>query len=156
MNKNKTKTPLRLLFLWCVLGLPFILGGCNEVMEYYEFTLQGKISVKGTNPSAGLIRLEVYVAETGEGILKQPLLLFDRFKLTKLGSFSQKVQYPVGMGKGLVVYAWFDANNNGRFCEPNEQNEWSGLVAVSKFPVRVVNVDLVLDKRCAGPELFYP
>ena len=145
----------RWLFLLLPLGF-FSLQGCNTVLETYQFTVQGTLSVSQGNPVGGLIILDFFRAETGEGILKQPLLRFAQSKVFKLGDFQVPVEYPMGMGKGLVIYAWFDANSDSKLCTPNAQNEYSTLVEIKDFPRRVIKVNLTMDQRCLGPEALYP
>ncbi len=157
------KTSLRLLFFpigWVLLlgiGFGILLGGCNQVLEEYEFSLEGTIaSVSGAGES-GTITVELYRAESGEGTLKQPLLLVTSFTLEAFGNFSQTVKLPVVADrKGLVVYAWVDADKNGALCTPEKRDEGSDLVVVNDFPQRTVKVSLSLGNLCQGPEAMFP
>ncbi|TNE47066.1 MAG: hypothetical protein EP343_21205 [Deltaproteobacteria bacterium] len=157
------KTPSRTLRYhvgWVLalgISLGIFLGGCNQILEEYEFSLEGSIaSVSGAGES-GTITVELYHAESGEGTLKQPLLLVTSFKLEAFGNFSQTVKLPVVADrKGLVVYAWVDADKDGALCTPEKRDEGSDLVVVDDFPQRTVKVSLSLGNLCQGPEAMYP
>lgn len=146
--------------LRCVLFVGLLMSllvGCNQTLEEYQFTLEGTIESGQGAGESGTINVELYYQESGEGTLKQPLLLFQSFTLDAFGSFSQSIIYPVTSDrKGLIVYAWVDQNKDGSLCTTEQRDEGSALVVVEGFPKRTVNVKLKLENLCQGPEAFYP
>jgi hypothetical protein len=54
---------------------------------------------------------------------------------TKVGAFRQRFDYPETKGKGLVVWAWLDADGNGVLCTSTDGDEPAGLALVEPFPV---------------------
>ena len=104
---------------------------------------------------AATVHLSVYHAWTGIGDLRYPLEIVEGFE-TGLGSSDFRFDYPVDSGEGMVLYAWVDADGDGRNCTPTERGDLADLVEVEAFPSEQVSASLFLDAPCAGPDWFFP
>lgn len=129
-------------------------GCASATTTVYEVDLQGTLVLDG---ATGAVEVQLHHAEQEEGVLAHPLGEIERFDTTFAAGIDHTFLYPLDEGRGLVVYAWHDADGDGALCAPDgDTGEASGLVEVVDFPVHAVDVVLELDAVCEGPEGLYP
>lgn len=135
----------------------FALQGCvNDDVLLYEVRVHGSVAAMET----GALHLEFHHEQRfGSGALAHPLGEFDRRTVSAAQapiSFDETILYPQQKGQGLLIYGWLDTDGDGVLCAPGKLPEPSGLFRVSSFPAHSVEVQLVLDKRCAALEALFP
>lgn len=139
-----------------LLSFLVLLGsGCaSTTTTVFEVELRGTFVLAD---GVGDVEVQLHHAEQGEGVLAHPLGEIERFDTTLDAGIEHTFLYPLDAGTGLVVHAWNDADGDGALCAPDgDTAEASGLVEVSDFPAHEVEVTIVLDAQCEGPEGLFP
>ena len=132
----------------CTAMLALLCSGCFEPEVLYEVELTGEIS----SDKEGPIEVWLMHSDWGDGVLNTPYQLFDQFDLEGPGSFSETFLVPLGTDSGLSIYGWQDVNGDGEHCRPGSNEEPSGIVHADEFPQHQIEIALVLDTPCKGPE----
>ncbi len=137
-----------------LLLLPSLLCGCaSDTTTLFEVELRGVITY---GAEVGPVEVQVHFEEAGEGELNHPLGEIDRFWTALDTPFVFAFDYPQDEGVGLIVYAWYDADDDGVLCAPGQVDEPAGLIVVPGFPLHDVDVDMDVGVRCQGPEDLLP
>lgn len=123
--------------------------------EMRSLKINGTVQVPAGAATSGELHVMAYHAWTGTGELRYPLHFMGEFT-APLGNFSGTVEYPVGAGEGLVVYAWADTDGDGMLCTPQNDTELAGLAEVAGFSADEVSVELSLNANCKAPNWFFP
>jgi hypothetical protein len=140
----------------CVLAVGFVVAACGEAeVRTSPVTVAGTISAPEGVDADGTVYVSLYHAWALEGELRHPVEHIESFEAA-VGQFSVEFAYPTDKGEGLLVYAWLDNDGDGVSCTPTDRDDLAGLVEVSPFPAETVNVRLMLEAPCAGPDWFYP
>lgn len=138
--------------VWCFGWL----GACENV-PVYEVELSGEITTPQGPITKGTLHVRVYHAESGQGILAHPLGgPITTWTFQNKGSFTERVGVPTQQGRGLVVYAWLDQDEDNTLCATGRSPEPSGIFELKDFPKHQISFKLLLSALCAGPEALYP
>lgn len=123
--------------------------------EMRSLKISGTVQMPAGAATSGTLHVMAYHAWTGAGELRYPLLFIGEFTVP-VGNFSGTVEYPVGTGEGLVVYAWADTDGDGVLCTPQNATEPTGFTEVAGFPADAVSVELSLNANCKAANWFFP
>ncbi len=145
----------RLIGWACCAGV-WLTAACENV-PVYEVELTGEITTSQGPITRGRLHVRVYHAESGQGALAHPLGgPITTWTFQNKGTFTEKVGVPTQQGRGLVVYAWLDEDEDDTFCAVGKSPELSGIVELKEFPKHQISFQLALSATCAGPEALYP
>lgn len=117
--------------------------------------ISGTISAPPGASTQGTVHVMLLHAWKLSGDLRHPRDEIEAFE-TVVGPYTHTLAYPLGVGEGLLVYAWQDSDMDGAHCTPTLRVEPAGLVEVRGFPADRVTADVELTEPCAGPDWFYP
>ncbi len=149
----KTRT---LRVVWAAVIAAFLAAGCSEKPpEMRSLKISGTVQMPADAATSGELHVMAYHAWTGVGELRHPLLFMGEFTVP-VGDFSGTIEYPVGTGEGMVIYAWADTDGDGVLCTPQNDTELAGLTEVTDFPADEVSVELSLDANCKSANWFFP
>jgi hypothetical protein len=134
--------------------LLFFLTGCaSSTTTLYEVDLHGVVSHLDQE---GPVELQVHHAWQGDGELGHPLGEIDRVWTALDTEFTFQFDYPLDDGEGLIVYAWYDADDDGVLCAPGVSDEPAGLIVIDDFPAHAIDIDMDVAVPCQGPEDLLP
>lgn len=111
-------------------------AGCSGpgVETTLPVDLSGEIHAAQGASDTGIVHVALYQISSGGDEPSDALSQIGSFD-TKLGAFRQQFDYPETKGKGLVVWAWLDADGNGVLCTSAGGEEPAGLAVVEPFPI---------------------
>ena len=133
-----------------LLAFPILLlcSACQEPDVIYEVEYSGSV----ISDQTGAVELWFLHSQWGEDTLETSYMVIDTLWIDDASTFSGLLEVPQGTGSGLSIYGWQDLNDDGEHCRPGTDPELAGLATFTDYPNHVVEVELILDTACEGPE----
>ena len=139
----------------CLLSAVLLINACSESEpEGQEITISGQI-ITSEDSQGKTFNLSIFHAQSGIGFQQHPLYEIESFT-SQSPNFNHTFLYNSSGNSGLVVYAWWDIDEDGIMCTTQSRNDIAGIDLNENFPNSNQSFTITLTQQCVGPDWFYP